>query len=111
VTTDAAVRKEIAELRARGDDAADRERLKKWRASKQAPTNSSSQTGTKAAADEGGRWLTGLDLSLMRFHQQANQRRGRLRAAHRMPFVQCRKCDELRRAAVASKQKDDAPTP
>lgn len=61
-------------------------------------------TNASAQPDDRARWLTELERSLLVFHQAAAQRRGRLRAAHRMPFVQCRTCDELRRERVASKQ-------
>lgn len=60
----------------------------------------------KAAADDGGRWLTDLERKLLRFHQAAAQRRGMFRSAHRMPFVQCRQCDELRQAAIATKREE-----
>jgi len=60
----------------------------------------------KAAADDGGRWLTDLERKLLRFHQAAAQRRGMFRSPHRMPFVQCRQCDELRQAAIATKREE-----
>jgi hypothetical protein len=102
VKSDTEVRKEVAELRARGEDAAARERLKRWRMEKDA---------AKAAPDEGGRWLSDLERSLLRFHQAANQSRRHGRA-HRLPFVQCRQCDDLRREATSSKRREleGAPT-
>jgi len=75
-------------------------------APKKASTRTRKAAAKKTVDDEGGRWLTGLELKLMRFHQQANARRGWLRTAHRMPFVQCRQCDELRRAAMAAKREE-----
>lgn len=77
----------------------------------QAPKKTAARATKKTAkkaevrADDGGRWLSDLELSLLRFHQVAAQRRG-FRSGHRMPFVQCRQCDELRREAVASKQQE-----
>jgi hypothetical protein len=109
MTTEAAVRQEIEELRARGDDAAARERLKEWRTSKQASTKAAAKAATKTIkkrdADD-GRWLSDVERSLLRFHLAASQRRGRLRASHRLPFVQCRQCDELRRETVAAKEQE-----
>jgi hypothetical protein len=80
----------------------------------QAPKKTRTKT-TKTAAknverDDGSRWLRELELSLLQFHQVAAQRRG-FRAGHRMPFVQCRQCDELRREAIASKQQEQQAPP
>lgn len=65
-----------------------------------------SKAADTAAAEDRGRWLTDLERSLLRFHQNAALQRGRIRGAHRMPFVQCRTCDNLRRETVASKQRE-----
>jgi hypothetical protein len=78
----------VAELRARGDDAAARQRLKSWRMTKDAPI--------------GEAWLSQLERSLFRLHEDVNQRRGRGRA-HRLPFLHCRQCDALREAAMTSR--------
>ena len=97
MTTDAAVREEIAQLRARGDDAAARERLKRWRAEKAVEKDAA-----RTVPDDDDKWLRQLELSLLQFHQETSQRRrGR---AHRMPFVQCRECATLREAEVAKKR-------
>jgi hypothetical protein len=84
--------------------------------SKQAPAKTATRTKrapskaaatakkAKTTADDGGRWLSDLERSLLRYHQAAGQRRALFRGAHRMPFVQCRQCDELRQAAIESKR-------
>jgi len=82
-------------------------------AAKKPRARTAKKTEKQPEPDDRGRWLTDLERSLLRFHQDAAQRRGRLRAQHRMPFVQCRHCDELRKAAVAEKQQrlqGEAPT-
>jgi len=78
------------------------------RATKRAPAKAATTTkkAKQATADDGGRWLTDLERKLLRFHQAAAQRRGMFRSAHRMPFVQCRQCDELRQAAIATKREE-----
>ena len=102
MTTDAAVRKEIAELRAKGDDAAARERLKAWRtekagAGRRAP---SAETATETETDEA--WRAKLERYLLRLHQEANQSRAG-RRAHRLSFLQCRQCDAIREATMSER--------
>ena len=95
MTTDAAVRKEIAELRAKGDDAAARERLKRWRLMKDLPQ-------PEANADDDETWRSKLERSLLMRHQEASQSRAG-RRLHRLPFVQCRHCETLRQAALSAR--------
>ena len=100
MTTVAAVRKEVAELRARGEDAAARERLKRWRLMKDLDQ-------PEADADD-ETWRSKLERSLLMRHQEESQSRTG-RRLHRLPFVQCRHCDTLRQAALSAR-KDPAGT-
>jgi hypothetical protein len=103
--SDAAVRKEIGELRARGDHAAARQRLKTWRLAKEAANSAKNVQARRAdrstllsEARRYEQWLDELELSLLTLHEDTSGR------THRLPFASCRRCDALRQSAMRERK-------